>query len=281
MADFLNQEKAISGSEKLRTLLRGHESAVVAFSGGVDSSLLLNYAVAVMGPKMVLAVTFQSPLNPVGEIGEAAELANQLSVAHRVIAADPCSDSAFTANSPERCYICKKLLFSALLEIAQNEGFSAVLEGSNADDLDDYRPGLRAVRELGVQSPLLEAGLGKAEIRFLSRQAGLPTWDKPSAACLASRIPYGEEITPAKLKQVAEAENLLREMGVEGNLRVRRHGNLARIEVEVSAFNFVLSLREEIEKKLKEVGFAYVTLDLTGFRSGSLNHEIKKNPRSL
>ena len=275
MAKELNEKKAIAGSEKLKALLRSYESAVVAFSGGVDSSLLLSSAVAVMGRKMVLAATFKSVLNPFGEIEDAAKLAADLKAAHRVIAIDPCSDAGFTANSPERCYICKKLLFSSLLKIAENEGFDVVLEGTNADDPDDYRPGLRAIKELGVQSPLLEAGLGKAEIRFLSRQAGLPSWDKPSAACLASRIPYGEEITPEKLKQVAAAESVLREMGIEGNLRVRRHGSLARIEVDESAFKLVAARRGEIEEKLKEAGFSYVTLDLSGFRSGSLNNSIK------
>ena len=275
MAEELNEKKAIAGFDKLRVLLKGYESALVAFSGGVDSSLLLNSAIAVLGRKMVLAVTFESPLNPQRELEDAARLAADLKVAHRVIAIDPCSDAGFTANQPERCYICKKLLFSSLLEIAENEGFNAVLEGSNADDPDDYRPGLRAVKELGVCSPLLEAGLGKAEIRFLSRQAGLPTWDKPSAACLASRIPYGEEITPEKLKQVAAAEIILREMGIEGNLRVRRHGSLARIEIDESAFKDVIARRREIEEKLRETGFSYVALDLSGFRSGSLNKSIK------
>lgn len=275
MAKELNEKKAIAGSEKLKALLRSYESAVVAFSGGVDSSLLLSSAASVMEPKMLLAVTFKSVLNPPGEIEDAAKLAADLKAAHRIIAIDPCSDAGFTANSLERCYICKKLLFSRLFEIAENEGFDVVLEGSNADDPDDYRPGLRAVKELGVQSPLLEAGLGKAEIRFLSRQAGLPSWDKPSAACLASRIPYGEEITPEKLKQVAAAESVLREMGIEGNLRVRRHGKLARIEVDESAFKLVTARRGEIKEKLKEAGFSYVTLDLSGFRSGSLNNSIK------
>ncbi len=275
MAKELNEKKAIAGSEKLKALLRSYESAVVAFSGGVDSSLLLSSAASVMEPKMLLAVTFKSVLNPPGEIEDAAKLAADLKAAHRVIAIDPCSDAGFTTNSPERCYICKKLLFSSLLKIAENEGFDVVLEGTNADDPDDYRPGLRAIKELGVQSPLLESGLGKAEIRFLSRQAGLPSWDKPSAACLASRIPYGEEITPEKLKQVAAAESVLREMGIEGNLRVRRHGSLARIEVDESAFKLVAARRGEIEEKLKEAGFSYVTLDLSGFRSGSLNNSIK------
>lgn len=268
-------EKANAGAEKLKSLLRSHESAVVAFSGGVDSSLLLSSAVAAMGRKMVLAVTFKSLLNLQSEIDEAAKLAADLKVEHRVVTYDPCSDDSFTANSAERCYVCKKLFFSRLIELAEKENFNAVLEGSNADDPDDYRPGLRAVKELGVLSPLLEAGLGKAEIRFLARQAGLPTWDKPSAACLASRIPYGEEITPDKLKQVAAAESVLREIGVEGNLRVRRHGSLARIEVDESAFKLITGRRGEIEGKLKETGFSYVTLDLTGFRSGSLNKDLK------
>lgn len=271
----LNEKKALDRADKLKTLLRSYESAVIAFSGGVDSSLLLSSAVAVMGPKMVLAITFKSMLNPQGEIETAVKLAADLKVEHRVISIEPLSDTGFTANSPERCYICKKLLFSRLIELAENEGFNAVLEGSNADDLDDYRPGLWAVKEMGVHSPLLESGLGKAEIRFLSRQAGLKSWDKPSAACLASRIPYGEKITPAKLQQVAAAESILREVGIEGNLRVRRHGSLARIEVDEKAFKLVAARHKEIEEKLKESGFTYVTLDLSGFRSGSLNKVIK------
>jgi len=275
MSEEINKKKALAGAEKLKGLLRSYESAVVAFSGGVDSSLLLSTAVALLGPKMVLAVTFKSPLNPQREVEDAAELAEVMQVKHRVINLDPCSEADFAANPPQRCYTCKKLLFSRLVKLAENEGFNAVLEGSNIDDLDDYRPGLRAIKELGVHSPLLEAGLGKAEIRFLSRRDGLPTWNKTSAACLASRIPYGEEITPEKLKQVAAAESALREMGIEGNLRVRRHGSLARIEVDGSAFNLVAARRGEIEEKLRKTGFSYVTLDLSGFRSGSLN--LNKN----
>lgn len=275
MAAGVNEKKALAGAEKLSSLLRRYESAVVAFSGGVDSSLLLSSAVAVMGREMVLAVTFKSPLNPQREVEDAAELAEALQAKHRVINLDPCSEADFSANPPERCYICKKLLFSELVTLAENEGFYVVLEGSNADDPDDYRPGLRAVKELGVHSPLLEAGLGKAEVRYLSKRQGLPTWDKPSAACLASRIPYGEEITPQKLEQVAAAESFLREMGIAGNLRVRRHGSLARIEVDESAFGLVRTRRGEIEEKLKEIGFTYVTLDLSGFRSGSLNIKTK------
>lgn len=275
MQSELNEKKALAGAEKLKGMLRSHQSAVIAFSGGVDSSLLLSAAVAVMGPKMVLAVTFNTPLNLQSEIEGAAQLTAALKVEHRVIDIDPCSESEFTANPPERCYICKRLLFGPLVKLAEDEGFKVVLEGSNADDLDDYRPGLRAVKELGARSPLLEAGLGKAEIRFLSRQRDLPTWDKPSAACLASRIPYGEEITGDKLKQVAAAEDFLRSLGLEGNLRVRRHGSLARIEVDEKAFSAVTARHGEIREKLKELGFTYVTLDLCGFRSGSLNVEPK------
>ncbi|MGM0652199.1 MAG: ATP-dependent sacrificial sulfur transferase LarE [Bacillota bacterium] len=275
MQSELNEKKALAGAEKLKGLLRSSESAVIAFSGGADSYLLLSYAVSVMGPRMVLAVTINTPLNMQSEIEVAAQLAAALKVEHKVIDIDPCSEPQFTANPPERCYICKRILFGPLIKLAEDEGFKVVLEGSNADDLDDYRPGLRAVKELGVRSPLLEAGLSKAEIRFLSRQRNLSTWDKPSAACLASRIPYGEKITGVKLKQVAAAEDFLRSLGLEGNLRVRRHGSLARIEVDENAFSTVTARHGEIRQKLKELGFIYVTLDLCGFRSGSLNLEPK------
>ncbi len=275
MVEKLNIKKAMAGAERLIDLLRGYESAVVAFSGGVDSSLLLSTAASVIGREMVLAVSFKSMLNLQGEIENAAQLTADLNIEHRIIDFDPCSEPDFTANPPERCYICKRMLFSRLLALAEDEGFQSVLEGSNADDIDDYRPGLKAVKELGVRSPLLEAGLGKTEVRFLSRQEGLPTWDKPSAACLASRIPYREKITPEKLEQVASAEAFIRGLGIEGNLRVRMHGSLARLELDEKAFNLAAARRKEIREKLKVLGFTYVTLDLSDFRSGSFNMEAK------
>ena len=241
---------------------------MVAFSGGADSSYLLFKALAVMGRDRVLAVTVDSPLSPPGEIEAAVALAEGLQARHRVVFVDQLADQGFSANTAERCYLCKKIIMTKLLAIAKAEGLEAVIEGSNADDLDDFRPGMRALQELGVYSPMINAALQKAEIRHLSKQARLSTWDKPAAPCLVTRFGYDEELKFDLIKQVAEGELYLRSIGVKGDMRLRCHGNLARIEVSADSVALIVAQREHINARLREIGFQYVTLDLCGFQSG-------------
>jgi len=264
-----------SKHDRLRGLLRELGGVVVAYSGGVDSSLLLKVAVDVLGPR-ALAVTAISPTYPPKEVEEAVALARQLGARHRIIETDELGIEAFANNPPERCYYCKAELFQKLLDIAREEGLPVVADGANADDVGDYRPGLRAGAELGVRSPLREAGLGKDDVRALSRELGLPTWDKPSFACLASRFPYGDRITPRALQQVAAAERVLQELGFR-QIRVRQHGDIARIEVDLGEFPAIIrpAHRERILQALRELGYLYVTLDLAGYRTGSMNEPLR------
>lgn len=257
--------------KKLELLLRSYSGVVVAFSGGVDSAYLLFKALAVKGRNQVLAVTVDSPLSPPGEVEAAVAMAKGLQARHRVIFVDQLADQGFSANCSERCYLCKKIIMTELLAIAKAEGLAAVIEGSNADDLSDYRPGLRALQELGVFSPMVEAALQKTEIRHLSKIAKLSTWDKPAAPCLVTRFGYGEELNFDLIKQVAEGENYLRSLGVKGDLRLRSHGSLARIEVSADDAALIMAQRENISARLRQIGFQYVTLDLCGFRSGSMD----------
>jgi uncharacterized protein len=245
----------------------------VAFSGGVDSSLLLKLAVDSLDSDNVLAVTVASPVHPTWEREEAESLARSLSVTHIVAETDELEDESFAGNPPDRCYICKFGRFSQLVAIAQERGFPHVLDGGIADDVQDYRPGRRAAHELGVRSPLREVGFTKREVRALSRMLGLPTWNRPSRACLASRFPYGERITHEGLRRVDRAERILLEMGIE-QMRVRHHGDLARIEVLPEEFPRLMSRRDEVTGRLRDLGFVYVTLDLAGFRSGSMNEVL-------
>ncbi len=267
-------EKAFAKDNELERKLKAFDSAVVAFSGGVDSTYLLYRAVETIGRERVLALTVDSELTAPDEAADAEEVAGSIQAKHKLIKLSVLTDPELAGNSPERCYICKKHIYSEFLRAAEEHGYQAVLDGSNADDTGQYRPGLRALKELKISSPLLEAGLGKKEVRYLSRQAGLITWDKPSAACLASRLPYGEEITVEKLEKVAAAENYLRQVGISSNLRVRSHGSLARIEVDENDFAILLERRVEIMEKLRELGFVYVTLDLGGFQSGSMDISV-------
>jgi uncharacterized protein len=253
----------------LKELLGAYGGAVVAFSGGADSTFLACIARTVLKDR-VLAVTASSETYPEHEIKAAADLAQQLGLPHLLIHTEELADGKFTANPPERCYHCKNELFHKLLHIGEKHGLPAVLDGTNYDDRLDFRPGMQAARELGIKSPLLEAELTKEEIRELSREMGIPTWNKPSLPCLASRFPYGEAITIEKLSMAAKGEAYLRSLGLS-NLRLRHHGNIARIEVDPEAFPVIMRNAAAVCATLKQIGYTYITLDLQGFRSGSLN----------
>lgn len=261
--------------DNLKTILAETGGLVVAYSGGVDSTLLLKAATEALGDR-ALAVTATSETYPPQEFAEAKKLANEIGARQRVIHTSELEVEQFRDNPPERCYYCKRELFGKLLEIAREEGLAAVADGSNVDDLGDYRPGMKAAEELGVICPLRDAGLTKDEIREISKELGLPTWDKPSFACLASRFPYGDEITMEKLTQVAAAEQVLRGLGL-GQLRVRHHGQTARIEVDAEGFEAVIRSdnRARIVEELHKIGYLYVTLDLDGYRTGSMNEPLK------
>ena len=263
--------------EHLRAALREIGSAVVAFSSGVDSTFLLRVAHEELGERVV-AATIRSHTFPKRELDEAAAFCRAEGVRHKIIDSEELDIPGFAENPPDRCYHCKRELFSKLLAFARENGLAAVLEGSNLDDDGDYRPGRRAIRELGIVSPLHEAGLTKAEIRALSREMGLPTSGKPSFACLASRFPYGERITAAALERVEKAEQWLLDAGLGlTQLRVRSHGNLARIEVPSDAIPRLAAHAAEIAAAFKELGFAYITLDLRGYRTGSMNEVLHGN----
>ena len=272
------QEDLESKYRALRRTVGELQSVVVAFSGGVDSTLVLRVALDVLGAQNVLAATARSPSFPPHELEGAEKLAGLLGARHRLFDSDEMSDEDFSANSPDRCYFCKRELFNKLAGIAAEEGLKSVAEGSNSDDEGDFRPGLRAAEELGVRSPLREARLTKADVRALSKRLGLPTHDKPSFACLASRIPYGEQITEEKLARIEKAEALLRGMGMR-QFRVRSHNGIARIELGQDEDMTALvepRARAHISAELKSLGFHYVTLDLEGYRSGSMNEVLKQ-----
>jgi len=261
--------------EKLQEILRSMGSAVVAFSGGVDSTFLLRVARDVLGPQKVVALTATSPTYPEYEFEESRRLASEFGVRQVVVESNELEIPGFSQNDPRRCYYCKQELFTICRDKARELGFAAILDGSNLDDLGDTRPGREAACELAVRSPLLEAELGKDEIRALSRELGLTTWQKQPFACLSSRFPYGTEITPERLKQVDRCETFLRRHDFR-NYRVRYHGETARIEVAPSEIPRFLdeTLRRQLVEEFKAAGFTYVALDLEGYRTGSMNETI-------
>lgn len=259
--------------EQLNSILNEMESIVVAFSGGVDSSVLL--AAAALAGTKVLAATAVSETYLPEELEAARQIAAVLNVAHLTLETEELGIPGFAENPPERCYYCKAELFGKLAALAAERGYRFVADGSNVDDTGDWRPGMKAAAELGVRSPLREAGLNKAEVRLLAQEFGLPNWDKPAMACLSSRFPYGQPITKEKVAQVAEAERFLRQLGF-GQLRVRHHGDTARIELPGERLSEAVSLAPSIVGRLRELGFTYISLDLAGYRSGSLNETLGK-----
>ncbi len=261
--------------ERLKNYLRGLERVAVAYSGGVDSTFLLKVAHDTLGDK-VFALTAASAFVPRSELAAAKNFCAAEKIRQVIFSAQVLSIDGISFNPPDRCYLCKRELFRNFLRLAAADG-AQVVEGSNVDDMSDYRPGMRALAELGIKSPLRAVGLCKAEIRALSREMNLPTADKPSMACLASRFVHGEELTAEKLSMVERAEDLLRALGF-GQFRVRIHGRLARIEILPADFGKMMraDVRAEVAEKFRSYGFEYVALDLTGYRVGSMNPHVEK-----
>lgn len=248
------------------------DSVAVAFSGGVDSTFLLKVAHEILGDN-VIAVTSVSSTFSKRENKEAEHFAKSIGVKHVFIESEELKNDDFSKNPKDRCYFCKKELFSKVRKVADENDIGFVLDGSNAEDVNDYRPGFQAIKELNIVSPLRDVGLTKDEIRNFSKDMGLPTWDKPAFACLASRFPYGTKITKPKLKKIELAEDFIKKLGVK-QFRVRYHENIARIEVLKNDFETILKNSDKIAKRFKEIGFKYVTLDIEGYRTGSLNEVL-------
>lgn len=266
----LLQEK----KNRLTRLLKTFDRLAVALSGGVDSALLLAEAHAVLG-RFVIAVTARSPIHPDQDVDDAARIAAGLNVPHFIVDSGEMGRADFLANTPERCYICKKSVFGHLMKLIREKGFQHLAHGANADDRSDYRPGMRAARELGVAAPLMDAGLTKGDIRQMAKDRGLFVWDKPAMACLATRFPYGTPIDAAKIEMVRHAEQVLAGFGFVG-CRVRHHGDVARIEVPVDQLPALVAdpSRGRIIEQFRKIGFLHVTVDLEGYVSGSMNRVL-------
>ena len=271
----MDEEAARSKREDLFCNLRKLPSLLVAFSGGVDSTFLLEAAHQILGERVV-AATATSATYPSSEQDEAVEFTRQRGIQHIIFKSDETNTPEFLSNPPDRCYHCKKSLCQRLIKIAREKDISCIAHAANLDDLSDYRPGMKAADEMGITAPLVDARLNKEEIRFLSKEMGLATWDKPSMACLASRIPYGSPITDRKLKMVEKAEEFLAKRGFK-QFRVRHHGPVARIEVEEEEIGRISEeeLRKSIVEKFRDIGFTHIAVDLEGYVTGSLNRDLK------
>lgn len=275
LENLLEENKKV---RKLKGILKKYNSVLVAFSGGIDSSFLLKAANDYLGTDNVLAVTVKSELIPKKKITEAKKVADSIGARWKSINISVISESNLIENPTDRCYLCKKNILKNLEKIAKEEVINEIIEGTSIEDIKEYRPGIKAIEEFNVKTPLLDAKFTKEEIRKLSKTLGLPTWDKPSFTCLATRFPYGVKLTAKDLKKVEKAENLL-DIKNFTQFRVRHHGNIARIEITDKNFNKLLSHRKDIIKEFKKIGYTYVTLDLEGYRSGSMDIEVKNEKK--